>query len=81
MTTRERIDALLAKPRACCICGRTATTPALFVPDEPEQFGAPAGKRRFIVYGVCGRCYELPDRAERVEREIAARFGPAEVVA
>lgn len=42
----------------CAVCGQPSTVQAAFIPDESKQlqYGAPSGKTRILVYGLCDRC-------------------------
>jgi hypothetical protein len=66
----------------CQLCGSTPGWVGAFViPRGKEEIysGLPAPrdprKRRTVVYGLCRHCFELPDRADRVERRLASLFG------
>jgi hypothetical protein len=60
---------------ACSLCSDVAiSTTVLFVPNETfaKKIGEPKGKQRVMVYALCERCFELPDRDDKVERAILA---------
>lgn len=68
--------------RVCFVCGRVPESGeqaavGVFIADEAHQrrLGAPSNKTRLMIYLVCGDCYELPDRNERVEQKIFAVAG------
>lgn len=58
----------------CILCGGAPYVVGVFAPDNPEEWGAPAGKARFLLYGVCRKCFaDHPDPAvmsEKVEKVI-----------
>lgn len=71
-------------PAACVLCEAPTEIVGLWADPGPAAlvglaawgFGLPApGKRRLIVYGLCGPCAVRPDVAEAVELLILA--GPA----
>lgn len=72
------IKSAMANPTAygvvhCAICGASQFyVVGLFQATEEfsRRIGAPAGKRRDIVYGLCRTCYELPDVFQKVEASI-----------
>jgi hypothetical protein len=61
---------------ACLLCSDTAVYLGCFIPkSEPERYLAvklTAGKVRTLWYGLCGSCFELPDKAGRVEDVLEA---------
>jgi hypothetical protein len=58
----------------CCLCrSGKAEVSALYTPPDDagaKMIGQPMGKRRFIIYALCRKCADLPDRAERVEATV-----------
>ncbi len=70
ITGRTRIEAEVAvrtAARTCYLCGGPTDLVGLFFPDNPQLYGAPAGKVRLIIYGLCQTCQETPGAAEAVE--------------
>lgn len=69
--------------RVCLLCKYDHTIPGeqavlgIFIANENAQkrIGAPAGKERLIIYVLCVDCHELPDRNERVEKNVFATVG------
>lgn len=61
---------------ACSVCLGPSDLISIFWPNESfaRRIGQPEGKMRVVVYGICHVCRELPDRAQRVEREILRDF-------
>jgi hypothetical protein len=55
----------------CILCGEPSLALGCFFPNEPQRFGAPEGKKRMILYGLCSDHYS-PDGeyAERIENQI-----------
>ena len=51
----------------CILCGKPAVFPAAFIP-KGGFHGAPMGKTRIAVYGLCSSCRYKPDTLERVEK-------------
>ncbi len=66
--TREEAEAAVrVAGRKCYLCGKPADLVGIFFPDNPQQYGAPAGKARLVIYGLCQTCQETPGTAEAVE--------------
>lgn len=66
--TREEAEAAVrVAGRKCYLCGKPADLVGLFFPDNPQLYGAPAGKVRILLYGLCQTCQETPGTAEAVE--------------
>ena len=61
----------------CLICGAPALCKAVYRPgDGGKSLGAPAGKTRLIIYHLCCRCAETPQRtAEWAEVIIHSQLG------
>ena len=60
----------------CRLCSTGFTRVGVFVPtdiDLARRLGQPSGKTRIVLYGLCDRCYALPDRNERIEAAILER--------
>lgn len=51
----------------CTLCDRPSDLAGVFVPDDPQSWGAPCDKARFIVYPVCSICLTEKDCSYRVE--------------
>jgi len=66
----RRVKRLLAQSRPCLLCGAPPAYAAIFVPDHPEVWGCPPGKRRLLGYALCAPCHAFPDRELRVEAAI-----------
>jgi hypothetical protein len=67
----------------CIACGRPASHVGVFVPTKPEanrRMGAPAGKVRLSMHGVCDACAADPDGPRRIEEAILAGPQPGERV-
>ena len=59
----------------CLLCGgKPARMAGLFVPDDPEAWGAPVGKSREIYFGLCSLCHDASGRAQAVEQKIVAQL-------
>ncbi len=72
MKTAEALD-LMQQPRTndhCLICGSQPDMIGMFVPNDPEAWGAAPGKARLIRYCLCARCAADPTAPERVEKII-----------
>src|SRR4029453_14304728 len=61
----------------CILCKRKACGFGVFVPDDSQLYGAPAGKSRLIGYGLCKRCWKLADRNARIESHILNELYPS----
>jgi hypothetical protein len=58
----------------CILCGGKPGVIGIFVPDDPEAWGAPGGKTRVIRYCLCERCARGENVQERVEKIIRAEL-------
>jgi hypothetical protein len=58
----------------CLLCGAAPDFLAFYTPGDQRAAGAPAGKTRAILYGLCEGCQQLPDAAERCEERIRAEM-------
>lgn len=67
--TVER-DSCVAKP--CIVCHEGTHSRGVFVPRAPEDYGAPSGKDRMIIYPLCELESQTPDLLEKIEDQIAA---------
>lgn len=66
--TREDAEGLVrTAARSCYLCGGPTDLVGLFFPDDPQRYGAPAGKARLIIYGLCQTCRDAPGQMEAVE--------------
>ena len=69
--TREEAEAFVRPAAAeCTLCGRPPAYVGLFFPDDPQKYGAPAGKTRVVVYGLCETCNSRPGVADEAEAKI-----------
>jgi hypothetical protein len=59
----------------CILCGAPPKYGSVFAPDNPQKFGAPPNKTRFIFYTLCSPCRERADLLSAVERVIQAQIG------
>ena len=53
------MDEIFRRPgpeESCLLCGAKADTLGVFVPDDPQAFGAPEGARRLVRYCLCKKC-------------------------
>lgn len=70
--------------KTCCLCSSVnAPVHALYAPaDEAgaKMIGQPEGEQRFILYALCRKCADLPDRAERVEATVVWALSARESV-
>lgn len=57
-------------PQFCLLCGGPQDVIGVYVPDNPEAWGAPKGKDRRFVYALCGDCFGKPDAPTCVEKII-----------
>jgi hypothetical protein len=55
---------------SCLICGEVPAVIGIFKPEEPETWGAPAGKTRLIRYCLCVKCHGKPETPENAEKII-----------
>ena len=64
--------------RYCILCaGQKVHAIGIFVPLEPWRFyplPPAAGKKRLLLYSLCGRCFEREDKTEAVEAEFLLRM-------
>ena len=73
--TSALLDALFASggpTSKCLLCSAPSELGALFLPNDAQLWGAPAGKHRMVGYGLCGACYDRPDLTDVVEARIFA---------
>jgi hypothetical protein len=56
----------------CLLCGNHPAVIGIFVPDDSQRYGAPAGKSRFVRYCLCETCKSKSDTQEKVEKVIFA---------
>ena len=65
----------LAKPfigDCCLLCGGKPFCIGIFVPDDPQAYGALDGKLRLVRYCLCKTCKEKSDTRKNVEKVIFA---------
>jgi len=58
----------------CLVCGAPPAVIGIFTPDNPELYGAPAGKTRLIRYCLCEKCRTQPDTPARAEKIMLAEL-------
>lgn len=73
--TREESEAQVATAsRECFLCGKKpADLVGLFLPynvQQAQRYGAPAGKYRIVVYGLCETCQSGQGTVEAVEAKL-----------
>lgn len=54
----------------CLLCGADPSVIGVFVPENPQKYGASKGKVRFIRYCLCSRCHSKQGTPENVEKVI-----------
>ena len=54
----------------CLLCSGEPSVIGIFVPQDPQRWGATGGKTRIFRYCLCQKCGERPDKAERAEKII-----------
>jgi hypothetical protein len=67
----------LKKPRPgdfCLLCGAAPAVIGVFVPENPQEYGAIKGKTRFIRYCLCTQCHSKQGALEKVEKVIQHEF-------
>ena len=77
--TPEQLAAAAQNVTTCCLCNSPLGNCPLdclgvFVPDNPERWGAPAGKRRLLFYGVCHRCSQRPGFKAEAQAVMASKL-------
>lgn len=63
----------------CLLCGKYPAVIGIFVPNDSQLYGAPAGKSRYVRYCLCEKCKARPDAQEKVEKVIFSDLNGAEV--
>jgi hypothetical protein len=58
----------------CLLCGGGADVIGVFIPDDPQKWGAAPGKTRFVRYCLCEKCKCKNDTPEKVEKVILAEL-------
>ena len=58
----------------CLLCGANPSVIGVFVPENPQEYGAAKGKNRFIRYCLCSQCYSKQGTPENVEKVIMAEL-------
>jgi hypothetical protein len=67
----------LTKPRPgdfCLLCGAGPSVIGIFIPDNPQEYGAAKKKTRFIRYCLCSQCHSKQGASETVEKVILAEL-------
>jgi len=54
----------------CILCGNKPSFTAIFIPDDPQKWGAAPGKKRFVRYCLCEKCKQNKKTPELVEKVI-----------
>lgn len=54
----------------CLLCDGRSSVLAVFLPADPALWGAPAGRDRTVLYGLCPMCHARPDALEAAEERI-----------
>jgi hypothetical protein len=52
----------------CILCGDVPSVIGVFVPDDPQKWGAAPGKKRFVRYCLCEKCKAKGDTPNLVEK-------------
>ena len=47
-------------PRPCVLCDKLTMNRGVFVPEDPQAFGAPDGGEGAFIYPLCLECRTLP---------------------
>ena len=55
----------------CLLCGSRSTMTGVFIPGNPQLWGAPAGKQRQVIYPLCHDCADRPDQPDACEQRIS----------
>ena len=74
VTDQELKNYLIRKmgaPKICVLCGEPAEGFGIFEPEDPQRWGAPEGKRRYILYDLCERCRHRPNAIRAIETLLA----------
>jgi hypothetical protein len=61
----------------CAICHQTPTLyTGVFIPNESsnKRIGSPKRKTRCVFYGLCEKCFQLPDKLKRIEQGLFYKF-------
>lgn len=64
---QARLEAAFTRP--CLLCGGLPWVAGVFTPNQPEEWGAPSGKRRYLFFSLCLDCFDINpvERGRRVE--------------
>ncbi|MFA5643885.1 MAG: hypothetical protein WC949_04975 [Candidatus Paceibacterota bacterium] len=54
----------------CLLCGDTPSVIGIFIPDDPQKWGAAPSKKRFVRYCLCEKCKQNKKTPELVEKVI-----------
>lgn len=60
------------KPKKCFLCSKPAKWTGVFIPHNPQEFGAPEGKDRFLIYGLCEDHPPSDLIRERIEKALVS---------
>lgn len=63
----------------CLLCGKYPAVIGIFVPNDSQLYGAPAGKSRYVRYCLCEKCKARSDAQGKVEKVILSDLNGAEV--
>jgi len=63
----------------CLLCGKHPTVIGIFVPNDSQLYGAPAGKSRYVRYCLCEKCKAQSDTRGKVEKVIFSDLHNGEV--
>lgn len=77
--TPEQLAAAAQSVTTCYLCDAPLGVCPLdllgvFVPTNPQAWGAPAGKQRLLFYGVCHQCRQHPGFHAEAEALMARKF-------
>jgi len=80
MTTQEekiREAVQDAHNHGCILCDNPSSIAGLFVEHHPPVHVPPNGTRkgRAVVYALCERCFDLPNKEEQVEAHLTSILG------
>lgn len=57
---RETWNESVSIPRSCILCDELTMRRGIFVPDDPQKYGAPDGGEGAFIYPLCLDCRSLP---------------------
>ena len=64
----------------CLVCGAKPYVIGVFIPDNPVEWGATAGKTRLVRYCLCAKCQRKPDIQDRAEKIILSELSGGQAV-